>query len=197
MRIYRAVLKQSCGAAEYEIHVAFDITSAVDLYRGIARQIVFRTEALVASMLVQIGERRGKQCVLMPYQPAVLNEYPASVGIQGDRLADLFAVAGCVCDRQISESDVIAVGTMALRAQAITLPLMGFTVMTNMMLQSMGKGVKASIASSSRNGIFFVPLILILPRLFGLFGVEITQACADVLSLLLAIPLAVSELRKL
>ena len=72
---------------------------------------------------------------------------------------------------------------------------MGFTVMTNMMLQSMGKGVKASIASSSRNGIFFIPLILILPRLFGLFGVEITQACADVMSLLLAIPLAVSELR--
>lgn len=95
------------------------------------------------------------------------------------------------------DPDVIAVGTTALRAQAITLPLMGFTVMTNMMLQSMGKGVKASIASSSRNGIFFVPLILILPRLFGLFGVEITQACADVLSLLLAIPLAVSELRKL
>ncbi len=95
------------------------------------------------------------------------------------------------------DPDVIAVGSTALRAQAATLPLMGFTVMTNMMLQSMGKGVKASIASSSRNGIFFIPLILILPRLFGLFGVEITQACADVMSLLLAIPLAVSELRKL
>ena len=92
---------------------------------------------------------------------------------------------------------VIAVGTVALRAQAVTLPLMATIVLANMMLQSMGKGLKASITSSSRNGIFFIPLILILPRLFGLFGVEITQACADVLSFMLAVPIAASELRKM
>ncbi len=92
---------------------------------------------------------------------------------------------------------VIAVGTVALRAQAVTLPLMATIVLANMMLQSMGKGLKASITSSSRNGIFFIPLILILPRFFGLFGVEITQACADVLSFMLAVPIAASELRKM
>jgi putative MATE family efflux protein len=90
---------------------------------------------------------------------------------------------------------VIAVGTVALRAQAVTLPLMATIVLANMMLQSMGKGLKASITSSSRNGIFFIPLILILPRFFGLFGVEITQACADALSFMLAVPIAVSELK--
>lgn len=93
------------------------------------------------------------------------------------------------------DPEVIAVGTTALRAQAVTLPLMAGIVMTNMMLQSMGKGLKASIASASRNGIFFIPLILLLPRLLGLTGVEITQACADVLSFFLAVPLAASELR--
>lgn len=92
---------------------------------------------------------------------------------------------------------VIAVGTVALRAQAVTLPLMATIVLANMMLQSMGKGLKASITSSSRNGIFFIPLILILPRFFGLFGVEITQACADALSFMLAVPIAASELRKM
>ena len=51
------------------------------------------------------------------------------------------------------------------------------------------------ITSAARNGIFFIPLILILPRIFGIFGVEITQACADVLALMLTIPLAVSEVR--
>ena len=95
------------------------------------------------------------------------------------------------------DPEVIAIGTVALRAQAITLPLLACTVMTNMMLQSIGKGFKASVASSSRNGIFFIPLIMILPRFFGLFGVEITQACADVLSFILAIPLAASELKKM
>lgn len=93
------------------------------------------------------------------------------------------------------DPEVIAVGITALRAQAVTLPLMATVVMTNMMLQSMGKGLKASIASSSRNGIFFIPLIIILPKLLGLTGVEITQACADVLSFFLAVPLAMSELR--
>ena len=95
------------------------------------------------------------------------------------------------------DPEVVAVGAVALRAQAISLPLMATIVITNMMLQSTGKGLKASINSSARSGIFFIPLILILPRFFGLFGVEIAQACADVLSFILAIPFAVSELRKM
>ena len=96
-----------------------------------------------------------------------------------------------------NDPDVIQVGTVALRAQAIVLPLLGFTMMSNMLLQSIGEGVKASITSAARSGIFFIPLILILPRLFGLFGVEITQACADVLATALAIPLVAGQIRKL
>ena len=96
-----------------------------------------------------------------------------------------------------NDPDVISVGAVALRAQAISLPLMATIVITNMMLQACGKGLKASIVSAARNGIFFVPLILILPRLLGLFGVEITQAVSDVLSFVLAIPFAASELKKM
>ena len=92
---------------------------------------------------------------------------------------------------------VVAVGSTALRAQAVSLPLMATIVITNMMLQACGKGLKASIASACRNGIFFIPLILILPGFLGLFGVEISQAVADVLSFLIAIPFAVSELKKM
>ncbi len=92
---------------------------------------------------------------------------------------------------------VIAVGSRALRFQAAALPLMGTIFISNMMLQSIGKGLKASITASARNGFFFIPLILILPRLLGLTGVEITQACADVLSFALAVPMAWSELRKM
>ena len=90
---------------------------------------------------------------------------------------------------------VIPIGAAALRWQASVLPLLATSILTNMMLQSMGKGVKASITSSARNGIFFIPLILILPRLFGLTGVEMTQAWADVLTFLLAVPMARSELK--
>ena len=95
------------------------------------------------------------------------------------------------------DPDVIAVGAVALRYQAMALPFLATIVITNMMLQSMGKGVKASVTASARSGLFFIPLILILPELFGLFGVEITQAAADVLSISVLIPLAISELRKM
>ena len=96
-----------------------------------------------------------------------------------------------------NDPDVIKVGSVALRAQAVALPLLCIIVMTNMLLQAIGEGFKASVTSASRSGIFFIPLILILPRLFGLFGVEITQAAADVLSALLAIPMVIPVLRQL
>ncbi len=92
---------------------------------------------------------------------------------------------------------VINVGQTALRCQAAILPINAFIVMTNMMLQSMGKGIKASITASARNGLFFIPAILILPVFLDLTGVEITQSVADVLTLLMSIPFAVQELKKL
>ena len=72
-----------------------------------------------------------------------------------------------------------------------------FIVMANMMLQSIGKGVKASILAASRSGLFFIPFILILSYAFGLFGVEITQTCSDACTFAISIPMVVSELRKM
>ena len=95
------------------------------------------------------------------------------------------------------EPAVVEVGSAALRYQAATLPLLATTVMINMMLQSIGKGVKASVTASARNGLFFIPTILVLPIFLGLTGVEMAQAVADVCSICLAIPLAASELRKM
>ncbi|MBR1670683.1 MAG: MATE family efflux transporter [Butyrivibrio sp.] len=89
----------------------------------------------------------------------------------------------------------IEVGVAALRFMAAAQPLSGAIVISNMMLQSIGKGLKASITASARNGICFIPLILILPQFLGIRGVEMTQACADVLSLFIAVPMALSELK--
>jgi len=115
----------------------------------------------------------------------------------------MLTVSGAVCllaARPIvgwfrDDPEVVAVGTAALRWQAAVLPLLAASILTNMMLQASGKGLKASITSSARNGIFFIPLILILPRCFGLAGVEMTQAWADVLTFILCVPIARAELR--
>lgn len=92
---------------------------------------------------------------------------------------------------------VVEVGKVALRWQAATLPFLAFTSMANMMLQATGKGIKASIASSCRSGLCFIPCLYILIYFFGIKGLEATQAVADFFSLLIAIPLAVSELSKM
>ncbi len=96
-----------------------------------------------------------------------------------------------------NDPEVIKVGSSALRYQALAIPLLPLIVITNMMLQSMGRGVKASVSSAARNGLFFIPLILILPRILGLKGVEMTQGIADVLSAALAVLMALTELKEM
>lgn len=84
---------------------------------------------------------------------------------------------------------VTAIGTNALRWQLISLPLCAWIVLCNMMLQTIRKPIPATILAASRQGMFFIPLIWVLPLFFGLPGVEITPAIADVCSALLAVPL--------
>lgn len=93
------------------------------------------------------------------------------------------------------DAQVIEIGTRALRWQLITLPLGTWVILCNMLLQTIRKPVRAVILSSARQGLFFIPFILILPYLLGLQGVEICQAAADLCSFLLAIPLTIGVLK--
>ena len=95
------------------------------------------------------------------------------------------------------DMEVIAIGTRALRWQLVTLPLGAWIILCNMFLQTIRKPVQAVTLSSARQGLFFIPLILILPHFFRLTGVEMCQAIADFCSFLLAIPLATPILRKM
>lgn len=84
------------------------------------------------------------------------------------------------------DAAVIATGTLALRAQCVTLPFMSYLTMANMFTQTIGYGVRATVVSILRQGICFVPFILLLPAIFGLWGVVLAQPFADVVSLLIA-----------
>lgn len=84
---------------------------------------------------------------------------------------------------------VISFGIPALWFQCVACLFQPFAVCTNMLFQSIGKSGLASFLSSLRNGIFFIPLILLLPALYGILGVQITQAAADVLSFFVCVPL--------
>lgn len=95
------------------------------------------------------------------------------------------------------DPEVIQAGTDILRFQCITAPLQGVCVMTNMIMQNMGRTVRATLLAISRQGLFFIPLLYILSAVFGFFGIQITQAAADVLSAVLSIPIAVMVAREL
>ena len=92
---------------------------------------------------------------------------------------------------------VIEYGSQALRLQALTFPLVGWITIANMMLQTIGKTVKASLLAMSRQFLFFVPVILTLPGFLGILGVQLSQPIADFCSFLLAVPLSISVLREM
>lgn len=56
-------------------------------------------------------------------------------------------------------------------------------MMANMMMQTCRKTIRANILAASRQGLFLIPLIIILPHGFGLLGVEICQAVSDLIFL--------------
>ncbi|MDY3919218.1 MAG: MATE family efflux transporter [Candidatus Limivivens sp.] len=95
------------------------------------------------------------------------------------------------------DPDVVRIGTLALRLQCVVFPLNSWIVMCNMCLQTIGKSLKASVLAAARQGLFFLPLIYILPRLFGLLGVQMCQTVSDIFTMALALPIGLSVLKEL
>jgi putative MATE family efflux protein len=95
------------------------------------------------------------------------------------------------------DSEVIRIGTLALRVYCFPFPFLGWVILNNMMMQTTGKAVSASILALSRQGLFLVPLVFILERLFGLTGLQIAMPIADFCTFLLAIPLGLGVLREM
>lgn len=92
---------------------------------------------------------------------------------------------------------VIAIGNSALRANSITFILFGFQYIYTTLFLSLGKAFKGTILSIARQGIFFIPVILILPGILGLNGIIFTQPVVDVMTTILTIIFAVKIQRKI
>jgi Na+-driven multidrug efflux pump len=95
------------------------------------------------------------------------------------------------------DPEVIAIGRVALQAQVIALFFQPLSVCSNMMFQSVGKNGIATFLAMLRSGLYFIPVILILAHSFGLFGVQISQTVADILTFFTSVPFAARFLREL
>ena len=92
---------------------------------------------------------------------------------------------------------VTAVALPAFHYQCLAMLLHPIIVVANMTFQSVGASGRATFLACCRQGVFFIPLILILPRTHGLFGVEICQPIADVLTFLVSLPFLLAFLQQL
>ena len=92
---------------------------------------------------------------------------------------------------------VIEYGVTALRAQCFALVLIPINNICSMTLQMTGKSWTATLLSCMRQGIFFIPLILILPKYMGIGGVQYSQPIADAVTSICAIPFGVQFIKEL
>ena len=92
---------------------------------------------------------------------------------------------------------VTAVALPALRYQCIAMFLQPVIIVTNMMFQSIGKSGRATFLACCRQGICFIPLILTLPRIWGLPGIELCQPIADALTFCISMPFLLPFLKEL
>ncbi len=97
----------------------------------------------------------------------------------------------------VDDQMVIEIGRVALRLQCLGLILMPLNTVCNMTYQVIGKSWTATFLSCMRQGIFFIPLVIILPKYFGIFGLQVAQPISDFLAGFFCIPFGIKFLRDL
>ena len=137
-------------------------------YRRVRQAAIFTIEAAFCMLVVLVG----------------------LCWVNGDALIRLFRDDPAV-------TAVTAVALPAFHYQCLAMLLQPIIVVANMTFQSVGASGRATFLACCRQGVFFIPLILILPRTHGLFGVEICQPIADVLTFLVSLPFLIAFLQQL
>lgn len=95
------------------------------------------------------------------------------------------------------DKDVIRIAIPALRAAVIMFITFGFQFTYATLYLAIGKALAGAFLNSLRQGIVFIPVILLLPKMMGLDGVIYAQAISDVLTTIITIPFARSVSKQL
>ncbi|MBR4265697.1 MAG: MATE family efflux transporter [Bacteroidales bacterium] len=170
-----------------------------------AMSIVGRVNFLITSIVGGFGQG---------YQPVVGFAYGAKI-FQRVRQAYRFSLVICLtimiigglCCIVFAENivtlfraespRVIEIGAETFVFYGLALPFNSVIILTNMLLQVTGQKLMASVTSVMRQGVVFIPLILILPHFIGLKGVEMCQPISDAVSAVVAMSVAIYFFKKL
>ena len=89
-----------------------------------------------------------------------------------------------------SDLEMIHIGSKALRANGLSFMFFGFYTVYSFLFLVMGKAKEGAFLGACRQGICFLPCILILPALLNLDGILIAQPVADVLAAIITVFMA-------
>lgn len=110
------------------------------------------------------------------------------IGVFADKIILLFAG---------SDPDMHRIGALSIRLQCLALPVHAWVAIVNMLCVGLGNAKGAFLLATARQGSCFIPILYPLAWLFHANGVASVQALADVLSLILAIPIAITMTRRI
>lgn len=98
-----------------------------------------------------------------------------------------------------NDAELIRLGKVAIRIVTIMIPLVGVQILSASLFQAIGKAGPALIVSMSRQTLFLIPLVLLLPRFnnLGLIGIYAAFPLADVLAIVLSLYLLKREVNSL
>jgi Na+-driven multidrug efflux pump len=106
------------------------------------------------------------------------------------------------CDQLIvlfagTDQEMRRIGAFCILAQCIALPVHAWVATVNMLCVGLGNAKGAMLLATARQGTCFIPFVFLMASVWGEYGVASIQALADVLSLALAVPIAISMVKKI
>ena len=128
--------------------------------------------------------------VLALFPVAIVSQFTPRGHIASD-------VLGTVSQGPKGDAETIRIGATSLRANGISIMLFGFYTVYSSLFLALGKGKEGFLLGACRQGICFIPVILLLPMFWGLNGILYAQPIADVLSATITVFMAVPLHRKL
>ncbi|MBQ4506719.1 MAG: MATE family efflux transporter [Firmicutes bacterium] len=105
------------------------------------------------------------------------------------RLISVFAASG--------SEEIIGIGTLMVRSQCVTMIPHTWVMIVNSLFQALGKPLQATVLGLSRQALALIPCVIILSALFGVNGLAVAQASADMVSGLIAMTMVILFFRSI
>ena len=115
----------------------------------------------------------------------------AILAIFADEIIMLFSSA------EDQSTQMKQIGALAIRLQCLSLPIHAWVAVVNMFCTGLGNALGAVLLATARQGSCFIPILFPMAMLWGEYGIASVQAAADVLTLLLAIPILIVTNKKI